>query len=80
MQVPGEGPTPCAYMFIGEYPGIEEVRVGRPFVGKSGRELRRYLNGYSLPEPDEIYLTNLKKELHDPKKPYVLTADDEREV
>lgn len=78
MSVPGEGPTPCAYMFIGEYPGVEEVRVGRPFVGKSGQELRRYLNGYSLPEADDIYLTNLKKELHDPKKPYVLSAEDEQ--
>lgn len=59
--VSGEGPRPCRLMLIGEFPGIEEGRRGRPFVGKSGRELRRYLNGYQLPLAEDVYLTNYSK-------------------
>ncbi len=59
--VPGEGPTPCPTMLIGEFPGIAEGQRGRPFIGKSGRELTRYLNGYELPDRTALYLTNLSK-------------------
>jgi len=43
--VPGVGPTPCSYLFLGEGPGFEENRYLEPFVGKSGREL----NGQYFP-------------------------------
>jgi len=39
--VPGEGPVSARCMLIGESPGADEDRAGRPFVGRSGR----YLNG-----------------------------------
>ena len=57
----GEGPIPCRIVLLGEYPGIEEVRTGRPFMGKAGRELTRYLNGYTCPQREDLYLSNWKK-------------------
>lgn len=62
MRVPGIGPRPCRTLWIGEAPGAEEDRVGKPFVGKAGGELNRHLNGHSLPAREDIYLTNLVKE------------------
>jgi uracil-DNA glycosylase len=35
--VAGEGPRASRVMFVGEQPGDEEDKVGRPFVGPSGR-------------------------------------------
>lgn len=35
--VPGEGPTGATLAFVGEQPGDEEDRIGRPFVGPTGR-------------------------------------------
>jgi uracil-DNA glycosylase family 4 len=78
--VPGEGPVPCNFMFVGEYPGIEEARTGRPFVGKSGQEMRRYLNGYNLPYADDIYLTNLRKRPVEKGEDYDLSDEEEAEI
>ena len=36
--VAGDGPAPCRFLAIGERPGQEEERGGRPFIGQSGRE------------------------------------------
>ncbi|MGB8003640.1 MAG: uracil-DNA glycosylase family protein, partial [Gaiellaceae bacterium] len=33
----GEGPKAAAAMFVGEQPGDQEDRSGRPFVGPAGR-------------------------------------------
>jgi uracil-DNA glycosylase family 4 len=42
--VPFDGPQPSRILFLGEGPAFTEVREGRPFAGKSGRELdRQYL-------------------------------------
>lgn len=49
-------------MGIGEGPGIVESKTGQCFVGPSGAELGRYLNGYALPIREDLYLTNLFKE------------------
>jgi len=35
--VPSEGPLECDICFVGEAPGNEEVRDGRPFVGNAGK-------------------------------------------
>ena len=44
--VPGEGPIPCKWMIIGEAPGPEECKEGRPFIGENaGRFLRETLDG-----------------------------------
>ena len=61
--VPGEGPEHCDLAFVGEAPGVEEDRVGRPFIGKTGRELERYLRRALHLDRSEVYLTNLVKRL-----------------
>lgn len=76
LTVMGEGPMPCRTMLIGEFPGIAEGQRGRPFSGKSGRELTRYLNGYDLPDRGQLYLTNLSKTVAlDAKSSEVTEAD-----
>lgn len=49
-------------MVIGEYPGKAESRSGRPFVGRTGKELDRVLDGCSLPRRGDCYVTNFIKE------------------
>jgi len=56
----GQGSESARIMIVGEQPGdIEDVR-GRPFVGPSGKLIRRLLAELSLDE-DEIYFTNAVK-------------------
>lgn len=59
MRVDGVGPRPCEFAVVGEGPGFHEARCGSPFVGKTGQELDRYLNGIDLPTRDEVFLTNV---------------------
>ncbi|RME56151.1 MAG: uracil-DNA glycosylase, partial [Deltaproteobacteria bacterium] len=56
----GSGNPEARIMFIGEAPGYEEDRQGVPFVGRSGRLLRRMLGALSFPL-DEIYIANIVK-------------------
>ncbi|RME06788.1 MAG: uracil-DNA glycosylase, partial [Deltaproteobacteria bacterium] len=56
----GSGNPEARIMFIGEAPGYEEDRQGVPFVGRSGRLLRRMLTTLSFPL-DEIYIANIVK-------------------
>ena len=46
--VPGEGPADAEIFFIGEAPGLNEDRVGRPFVGAAGQFLDELLASASL--------------------------------
>lgn len=62
MRVRGEGPPDALIAAIGEASGIAEDQAGRPFVGKSGRELTRYFERSAKLHRDEIYVTNLVKE------------------
>lgn len=59
--VPPEGDLLNAKLvIIGEAPGEEEVRQGRPFVGKSGKLLRSVLEELGV-EMNEVYITNVVK-------------------
>jgi len=58
--VPGEGPVPARVFFLGEAPGAQEDRSGRPFVGPSGRLLDRLLADAGLPR-SEVYITSCVK-------------------
>lgn len=59
--VPGDGPTPCDFLFVGEAPGRDEDSGGRPFIGQAGLEFNEnYLRLAGL-ERDEIYITNTVK-------------------
>jgi uracil-DNA glycosylase len=56
----GEGSTASAMVLVGEQPGDQEDKQGRPFVGPAGRVLDRALNEAGVSRPD-IYLTNAVK-------------------
>ncbi len=73
-RVAGIGPAPCEWMFVGEGPGFHEDRAGKPFVGKTGEELDRYLNGVDLPVRGDVFLTNIFREYGG--KDYVYTTAD----
>lgn len=79
-RVGGWGPTPARVMCIGDSPGVAEGQRGRPFAGKAGGEFRRFLNGYTLPESHELYLTNLSRDVRADLSTWALSDDDEREL
>ena len=58
--VPGEGNPNADLMFIGEGPGQEEDRWGRPFVGPSGELLTRMIHAIGM-ERAETYIANVVK-------------------
>ena len=60
--VPGEGFADAKVVFIGEAPGRQEAKTGRPFVGRSGRLLRSMISEIGLKEED-VYITSPVKYL-----------------
>ncbi len=58
--VPGEGADDAAIIFIGEAPGYNEDREGRPFVGAAGAFLDELLSSIGLTRQD-VYITNVIK-------------------
>ena len=56
----GEGPVDAALVLVGETPGDQEDKHGRPFVGPAGRVLDRALADSGIPRVD-VYLTNAVK-------------------
>jgi uracil-DNA glycosylase len=56
----GEGLRRSRVMLVGEQPGDQEDRQGRPFVGPAGRELDRALEAAGIAR-DEAYVTNVVK-------------------
>jgi DNA polymerase len=59
--VPGEGNPDAQIMFIGEAPGFNEDRQGRPFVGQAGKLLEKVIQeNLGLRRPD-VYITNIVK-------------------
>ncbi|WP_319025074.1 uracil-DNA glycosylase [Nisaea nitritireducens] len=55
----GEGVETPDVMFIGEAPGADEDRQGRPFVGASGRLLDRMMASIGLDRAENAYITNI---------------------
>lgn len=58
--VPGEGPLDANVMFIGEAPGMNEDKQGRPFVGQAGQFLDELLAAAGLRRED-VYICNVLK-------------------
>lgn len=58
----GEGNPDARIMFVGEAPGKNEAITGRPFIGRSGKLLRKYIQEIGLKE-EEIYITSPVKYL-----------------
>jgi uracil-DNA glycosylase family protein len=56
----GEGKRSAAIVLIGEQPGDEEDRKGRPFVGPAGRILDRALADAGI-DRNAVYVTNAVK-------------------
>ena len=56
----GEGNSKARLVFIGEAPGADENRSGKPFVGKAGQLLTRILQAIRLTR-EEVYITNVVK-------------------
>lgn len=56
----GEGAEQPALMMIGEAPGGDEEKQGRPFVGKAGKNLSAFLEVVGL-KREEIYISNVVK-------------------
>lgn len=56
----GEGAADAALMFVGEAPGQEEDRTGRPFVGRAGQKLDQMIQAMGLSR-DQVYIANVLK-------------------
>lgn len=60
LSVPGEGNLHSEILFIGEGPGANENRTGRPFVGAAGKFLDELIRAAGL-ERKDVYITNVVK-------------------
>ena len=58
--VPGEGSQHPPVMFVGEGPGEEEDRTGRPFVGAAGLYLDKWIPSIGL-QRGECFIANIVK-------------------
>jgi DNA polymerase len=58
--VPGEGHPDTEVVFVGEGPGFNEDREGRPFVGAAGGLLNELLNAIGW-KRGEVFITNVVK-------------------
>jgi len=56
----GEGSKSARLMLIGEQPGDQEDKIGRPFVGPAGRILDRALEAAGI-DRNDVYVTNVVK-------------------
>jgi uracil-DNA glycosylase len=54
-----DGVPESGLMFLGEAPGGDEDRLGRPFVGLSGRLLDRMLASVGLDRTRNLYISNI---------------------
>ena len=59
-KVPAYGPENARIMIVGEAPGAEEEKEGRPFIGAAGLLLRQFLMEVGI-DPEEIFYSNLCK-------------------
>lgn len=58
--VPGEGNPDAEIMFVGEAPGSNEAREGRPFIGRSGKFLRQQIAAIGLKDEDVFIVSPVK--------------------
>lgn len=58
--VPGEGPAGADLMFIGEGPGFQEDKQGRPFVGPAGQFLEELLAAIGTSR-QQVFIANMIK-------------------
>lgn len=56
----GEGPLDAEIMLIGQNPGAEEAKLGRPFVGRSGKYLDKVLKENNINRAS-LFITSVVK-------------------
>jgi uracil-DNA glycosylase len=59
--VPGEGVADPKLMIIGEAPGAQEDSSGRPFVGRAGQYLDKWLDAINLDRSRDVFIGNIIK-------------------
>jgi len=57
----GEGSHDAKIMFVGEAPGRNEAKTGRPFCGAAGKVLDELLNHVKI-DRKSVYVTNIVKD------------------
>ena len=62
MLVPGEGNAHAEIVFVGEAPGKEESKTGRPFIGRAGKLLRSLMADAGISDAD-VFITSAVKYL-----------------
>jgi DNA polymerase len=58
---PGEGVLQPVVLVIGEGPGEDEDRMGRPFVGRAGQLLDKMLDSIGLSRTTNVFIANVVK-------------------
>ncbi len=75
--VPGEGDLSANVMFIGEAPGFNEDKQGKPFVGRAGKILDELLGSIDLSR-EMIFIANILKcrppENRNPKQDEIISC------
>jgi DNA polymerase len=59
--VPGEGPANPKLIIIGEAPGAQEDATGKPFVGRAGQYLDKWLKAIDLDRERDVFIGNIIK-------------------
>jgi uracil-DNA glycosylase len=57
----GEGSHHAKIIFVGEAPGENEAKTGRPFVGRAGKFLNELLESIGA-QRESVYITNIVKD------------------
>ena len=84
-KVIGYGNRDARIMLIGEAPGANEDREGKPFIGRAGEKLTQML-GYIGLKRDDVYITNVVKcrppQNADPQKEWIIACNEflDREI
>lgn len=55
----GRGSLDAQLLIIGEAPGADEAKEGRPFVGPSGERLNQMLSGHGIKSERHTFISNL---------------------
>jgi DNA polymerase len=58
--VPGEGPADADIFLVGQAPGAEEAKTGRPFIGRSGQLLTQILRDAGI-DRSKLFITSPEK-------------------
>ncbi|MCX6715532.1 MAG: uracil-DNA glycosylase [Candidatus Taylorbacteria bacterium] len=59
--VVGEGNHDAKIMFVGEAPGLNEAKQGKPFCGAAGKFLTELVESIGL-KREQVYITNIVKD------------------